>query len=110
MCDPVSAVIGGAAILGAGTSIYTSSKRLKAQRKAQAAAEAQAREEAARQTRQFNKVNQKQPDIAQLLKRNVTATAGGVGSTSLTGPRGASAPQLGGGVGSLLGSNTVLGL
>lgn len=108
MCNPVLALVGGAA-LSAGTSLYQASKARKAQKKSTAAAEEMAVQERAQQQRQFNRVNQKQPNIAALLDRARQSAGGGVGSTMLTGARGISGGGSAGSTGSLLGSNSLLG-
>jgi len=109
MCDPISAVVAGSAILGAGVSISQGAAARKAQREAQRKAEEAARLQRAEAQRAFNRQNQKAPDIAGLLKSNRDAAAGGIGSTTLTGAKGAQAGATTGGTNSLIGSNTVLG-
>lgn len=96
MCDPVSATIAGAAALGAGTSAISASKARKAQRKAQASAEASAARQAQAQEEQFNRANQRTPDLSGLIASNKRAAGGGVGGTFLTGAAGALPGALGG--------------
>lgn len=102
MCDPLSAVIAGATIIGAGTSFVQGSKNRKAQASAQASNERQAQQQAQRAEESFNKVNQKQPGIAQLWDNNRKTASRGLGSTFLTGTKGVPTVPLGGGP-SLLG-------
>lgn len=97
MCALLPAVIGGAAILGAGASAIQGSKNRKAQRQAMDANERQAQQQAQRSEQQFNKMNQKQPAIAQLFEQNRKAASSGLGSTFLTGTKGVTSLPLGGG-------------
>lgn len=96
MCDPVTAIVGGA-ILGAGMSAVQGSKNRKAQRQAQAANERQAAQQAQRAETQFNRANQKQPGVAALWEQNRKAAGSGLGSTFLTGTKGVPSTPLGGG-------------
>jgi hypothetical protein len=103
MCDPVSAII-GAAVLGAGTSVYTASKASKQQAAAQKQNVQIAEGNAQRSEEQYNRANQKQPGIAAILQKNLNASGKGIGSTFLTGSKGV--PSLAGMLGgrpSLLG-------
>ena len=59
------------------------------QRAAEQRAAQQAREQAAKAERDFNRLNQKKPNLASMLDGNAAYAAGGVGSTMLTGPQGA---------------------
>lgn len=102
MCDPLTAVIAGSAIIGAGSSAIQGSKNRKAAAKAQAANERQAAQQAQRAEEQFNKQNQKMPAIAQIWDRNRQAASKGLGSSFLTGTKGVQSLPLGGGA-SLLG-------
>ena len=73
------------------------------QRRAQDAAAAKAKEAARKADEEFNRLNMKKPNIAGIMAQNAQSSAGGVGSTMLTGP---------GGVGlsnSILGKTTLLG-
>lgn len=88
MCDPVTAVVAGSAILGAGTSLYSGAKARKQANKAQAANEREAAAQAQRSETQFNKLNQQQPGIAAMLASNKLGNSRGIGSTFLTGPKG----------------------
>lgn len=98
MCDPISA-IGGLI----GGSIFHGAKAAKAQKKAQKANEASAAAEAQRSEQQFNKSNQKTPDIAQMFARAQDAARTGQGATFLTGPGGVAPGSL------MLGRATPLG-
>ena len=97
MCDPVSAVI-GSAVLGAGVSMHQGAKARGAAKEAQRQNEKMAATQAQRAEHEFNRLNQKQPGIAALLANNKVTTGKGIGSTFLTGSKGAplSALQLGG--------------
>jgi hypothetical protein len=103
MCDPVSATIAAAAVIGAGTTVYTSGESAKAQRAAQQQSEKQAADTAQRSEQQFNKANQKSPDIAAMFSRNQEAMKSGTGATFLTGPQGVAPSNL------VLGKTTLLG-
>lgn len=103
MCDPLTAVVAGSAILGAGASYVQGKKAAKAQRSAQEQNAQQAQQEAQRMEQQFNRQNQKMPAIAQLFASNRNAANRGLGSTFLTGTKGVPFMPLGGGP-SLLGA------
>lgn len=103
MCDPISATIAGAAVLGAGASAYSANKQSKAAKAANAQNEKQAAAEAQRSEQQFNKANQKTPDIAAMFSRNQDAMKQGMGATFLTGPSGVAPSAL------TLGKTTLLG-
>ena len=103
MCDPISATIAGAAVLGAGASAYSANKQAKASKAATQANERQAAAEAQRSEQQFNKANQKAPDIAAMFSRNQDAMKQGMGATFLTGPSGVAPSNL------TLGKTTLLG-
>lgn len=102
-CDPVTAVVAGSAILGAGVSAKQASKSRKLAKQTNAANEQQALKSAQRSEEQFNKLNQKQPGIAALLASNKGLASKGLGSTFLTGPKGISTKSLPLGGSSLLG-------
>lgn len=102
MCAPaLPLAIGIAGALGAGATAYSASKTAKATKAAQASSEKQAAADAQRSEQQFNKANQKMPDIAAMFSRNREAAAQGMGATFLTGANGVGAGMLGG--------NTLLG-
>lgn len=88
MCIPLAAAVVGAAVLGAGVSLYSGSKSRKAASRAQEQNVAMAEQQAQRAEQQFNKLNQKQPGIAALFERNRQAASKGLGSTFLTGTKG----------------------
>lgn len=104
MCDPVSAVLAGSAILGAGNSYMRGKKQAKAQKSAQKQAALQAEQQGQRAEEQFNKLNQKQPGLGTIMAKNRAGTSKGIGSTFLTGAKGVPdiSSMLGGGS-SLLG-------
>lgn len=90
MCLPaLPLAILGAGVLGAGAAVYSSSKAASAAGKANASNERIAAQQAQRAEQDFNKANQKQPDIAAMFARNREAMAQGIGATFLTGPQGA---------------------
>lgn len=103
MCDPISATIAGAAIFGAGSSVYSANKAASAQRQASQQAERQAAKQAQQSEEQFNRANQKSPDIAAMFSRNQDAMKTGIGATFLTGPQGVAPSNL------VLGKTTLLG-
>jgi hypothetical protein len=92
-----------AAVASTAGSMYMGSKQASAQKKAgrQAAREAEASRR--QQDREFNRVNQKSPNIAATMTRNRAAGQGGVAGTYLTGPSGSAA------TGGMLGRSTLLG-
>ena len=88
MCDPVTAIVAGSAILGAGSSYVSGKKAAKAQKRAQAANEQSAARESQRAEQAYNKANQRMPDIASLMAGNRAAAGQGLGATFLTGAGG----------------------
>ena len=73
------------------------------QRRVQAENKRRAQEAARKADEEFNRLNMKKPNISGIMAQNAQSSAGGVGSTMLTGP---------GGVGlsnSILGKTTLLG-
>lgn len=94
---------GIAAAVGTTYSIYSGEKARKANKQATTQAKADAQKAATQADRDFNKLNQKAPNIAALMKRNKDAGSQGVGGTYLTGAGGA-APTPG-----MLGRSTLLG-
>lgn len=73
------------------------------QRRAQDAAAAKAKESARKADEEFNRLNMKKPNISGIFAQNAQASAGGVGSTMLTGPGGVNLSN------SILGKTTLLG-
>jgi len=73
------------------------------QRRAQDAATLKAKEAARKADEDFNRMNMKKPNIAGIMAQNAQSSAGGVGSTMLTGPGGAGLSN------SILGKTTLLG-
>lgn len=101
MCGPAAlplALVASAAVgaVGAGAGAIQGSKNRKAARQAQAANEASAAREAQRAEEQYNKTNQKMPDVASLFRGNKAGAMSGIGSTFLTGPAGPGKAPLGG--------------
>lgn len=104
MCAPLLPLaIGGAALLGAGASAYSASKKASAMKAATASNERTAAAEAQRSEQQFNRANQKAPDIAAMAARNQDAMKAGMGATFLTGSQGVAPSAL------TLGKTTLLG-
>lgn len=104
MCLPaLPLAILGASALGAGASVISSANKAKATNAATASNERQAAAEAQRSEQQFNKANQKTPDIAAMMSKNQDAMKSGMGATFLTGPQGVSPSSIG------LGKTTLLG-
>jgi type II secretory pathway pseudopilin PulG len=103
MADPVTLAIAASAA-ASGASVYQGQKAQKAQRRAANQAASQAEQQQRQAEREFNRANQKRPNIAALAARNRAMSGGGVGGTFLTGTMGA--PVSGGMLGrtSLLGS------
>lgn len=94
-----------AAVAGTAGSLYAGQKQARAQRRAgeQAARDAEAARR--QQEREFNRVNQKSPNIAATMTRNRGAASGGVAGTFLTGASGTSGASGAG----MLGRTTLLG-
>lgn len=88
MCDPVSAVVAGSAIIGGLSARSQAKKARKLQTATNASNEKQAAQQAQRSEEQFNKLNQKQPGIAAMLAGNKALADKGIDSTFLTGPKG----------------------
>lgn len=84
MCIPLAAAVIGAAVLGAGVSYVQGKKAAKQAKSAQQQNINMAQQDAQRAEQQFNKLNQKQPGIAQLLERNRQSASKGLGSTFLS--------------------------
>lgn len=104
MCNFIAAAIGGLSLLGGvAGSIVNGAKAAKQAKKAQKANEAQAAADAQRSEEQFNKANQKVPDILAMFDSNSQAARTGMGGTFLTGPAGVDNSLLTLGKSSLLG-------
>lgn len=84
-------------------SIVAGEKAKKQQKRAANQARTDAENAARQADRQYNAANQKAPNIAALLKRNMDASSGGVGGTFLTGAGGAPVAP------GMLGRTTLLG-
>lgn len=86
------AIAGTIAAVGAAataTSVYTANKQAKAQKRAQRQAAKQAEDARRQADREFNRANQKSPNVAALFKKNKSAGGQGVSGTYLTGAGGA---------------------
>ena len=92
-----------AAVASTAGSIYMGQKQASAQKKAQRQAARQAEDARKQQDREFNRLNQKQPNIAATMRRNRTAGQSGVAGTYLTGTGGAPTSS------SMLGRTKLLG-
>lgn len=94
-----------AAVAAAATTVgvYAGSKQRSAQKKAQRQAASNAEAARRQADREFNKANQKSPNVAALTKRNKASSKSGVSGTFLTGNQGA--PTNSG----MLGRTTLLG-
>lgn len=92
-----------AAVASTAGSVYMGQRQAKAQKRAgqQAAREAEAARR--QQDREFNRLNQKAPNIAATMTRNRAAGQSGVAGTYLTGPSGSSVTS------GMLGRSTLLG-
>lgn len=101
----MSGAVTAVTVAAAAYSAYSSNEAAKKQEKAQKQAMQQQQQLADRQAKtaeqQFNRQNQKKPDIGSIMQQN--ARAGEAGSTMLTGPSGVSNDQLS------LGRSTLLG-
>lgn len=107
MCPPVvgAALIAGAAgLASAGLAAQQAKKGRKAAAQQNAANLASAEKDRQRGEEQYNKANQRMPDVASLFASNQASARRGIGSTFLTGPAGAAANKLALGSPSLLGS------
>lgn len=98
----VSAIVGGA-LVGAGATAYSANKAASAQKKAQRQAARDAEDARKRADREFNRANQKSPNVAALAKRNRAASTSGTSGTFLTGNASTSSS------GGMLGRTTLLG-
>lgn len=93
-----------AALVGtAGAQMYSSNKAAKTQKRAMEQSAAQAEQARIQADREFNRANQKTPNVAALYRRNKAAGGAGVSGTFLTGAGGA--PVSAG----MLGRTTLLG-
>lgn len=97
------AIAAAAAVVGTGYTISAGEKARKAQKRGAIQARKDAEQAKLEGDRAYNRVNQKTPNIAALMKRNMDASSKGVGGTFLTGNSGA---PVGGG---MLGRSTLLG-
>lgn len=82
---------------------YNGYRAAKAQEDAARRAAKQAEAARIQADREFNRLNQKQPNVAALQDRNRAAGKGGIGGTFLTGAQGAPVSQ------GMLGRTTILG-
>lgn len=97
MSGAVTAIAVGALAVSA----YSSHQQASAQKKAQNQAVAQAEKQQKQAEREFNRANQKKPDLAGIMQNN--RRAGEAGSTMLTGSQGVDPGGLS------LGKSTLLG-
>ncbi len=102
MSFAVTAVVVGVGV--GGYMQYDAAKdAAKAQERAQAEQRRRAQEAARKADEEFNRLNMKKPNLAGIMAGNQQASAGGVGSTMLTGPGGVNMTN------SILGKATLLG-
>lgn len=102
MCDPMTAILGGASIV---SGILGGNKQAKEQKKAAKQAESAAKDNAAKAELDMARRNAKQPDAAGLLASNQqNGDASGDITTMLTGPGGVDPQSL------ALGKSTLLGM
>jgi type II secretory pathway pseudopilin PulG len=85
----VQAIAAAAAVATAGATVAQGRQAQRAQRKAADQATMQAEMQQSQAEREFNRANQKRPNIAALAARNRAMSGGGVGGTFLTGTMGA---------------------
>lgn len=98
----VSAIV-AAGVAGAGATAYAANKQAKTQKRAQRQAARDAEAARKQADREFNRANQKSPNVAALMKRNMADGYSGSTGTFLTGSGGAPVS------GSMLGRTTLLG-
>lgn len=91
------------AAVSAATSVYSAGKQRKTQKSAQRQAAQQAEAARKQADNEFNRANQKSPNVAALFKKNKASGGMGTSGTFLTGNGGA--PVSGG----MLGRTTLLG-
>jgi len=99
----IETAILGAALVGAGVSVYSGNQQKKEARNAANQAQANANKQAKQAEQDMNRANQRQADIAGALGAAGAANNAGIGSTMLTGPQGVAQDAL------TLGKNTLLG-
>jgi type II secretory pathway pseudopilin PulG len=85
----VQAIAAAAAVATAGATVAQGHQAQRAQRRAADQATMQAEMQQRQAEREFNRANQKRPNIAALAARNRAMSGGGVGGTFLTGTMGA---------------------
>lgn len=96
-------IIAAATVANTGYSIYSGQKAAKTQKRAATQAAQQAEQAQRQSERDFNRMNQKTPNVAAMMQRNRASAGGGVGGTFLTGQGGA--PVASG----MIGRSTLLG-
>lgn len=96
-------VAAGATVANTAYNIYSGQKSARMQKNAARTAAQQAEAQQRQSQREFNRMNQKAPNVAAIMTRNRAAGGGGPGGTFLTGVGGA--PVSGG----MLGRTSVLG-
>lgn len=99
----IATAIVAAAVIGAGTAVYTSDVSRKASHSAQDQAEATALRQEQQAEEASNKANRRTPDVSAIMSAAQQAGKGGISGTMLTGSTGVSASDL------VLGKNTLLG-
>ena len=102
MADPVT-WLAVAATASTANSIYSGNQAARRQKTAARAAATQAEAAQRQSEREFNRANQKRPNVAAMMTANRAAGSGGVSGTFLTGTGGAPA------TGGMLGRTSLLG-
>lgn len=98
-----ASVVAAATVANTAYSVYSGQKSARMQKNAARTAAQQAEQQQRMAQREFNRANQKTPNVAAMMVRNRAAGGGGPGGTFLTGAGGA--PVSGG----MLGRTSVLG-
>jgi hypothetical protein len=102
MADPVT-WLAIATTASTASSIYSGNQAARRQKTAARAAATQAEAAQRQSEREFNRMNQKRPNVAAMMTANRAAGSGGVSGTFLTGTGGAPA------TGGMLGRTSLLG-
>ena len=96
-------VMAVAAVASTAYSIYSGEKQKSAQKSAAKTAQANAKKQAQQADQEFNRANQKSPDVGALLSANQQRSLSGQSGTMLTGSQGVDPNSLS------LGKSTLLG-
>lgn len=96
-------IIAAATVANTAYSVYSGQKAARRQKTAATMATRQAEAAQAQSEREFNRANQKRPNVAAMMVKNRATGGGSIGGTYLTGVGGAPA------TGGMLGRTNVLG-